>query len=197
MNVDGFNIFIPDNKLKAEKGRLLISEPLSADSFFSRSLVLLTEHNEKDGSIGYILNKPTSYRLNDLLNTKYQYNPKVCFGGPVQPETLHFIHTFGDKLPGSMHIKGDLYWSGDFDIIKMMAEQNLLNENNIRFFVGYSGWAPGQLDDELRKNFWLIEESDDKFIMTNYDKDSWKYLLLQKGDKYKSWLNVPINPTFN
>ena len=197
MKLEGFNIFIPKNELEISKGRLLVSEPLSGDSFFSRSLVLITEHNEKDGSIGYILNKPTSYRLNDVLGSNYDYNPVIGFGGPVQPETLHFIHTFGEKLPGSMQVFDDLYWSGDFEIIKMMAEQNQLNDNNIRFFLGYSGWAPKQLNDELKKHYWLIEKADTNFVISSRDKDSWKSLLQNKGSIYKSWLNVPKNPNLN
>ena len=196
MKYNELNIFKPENKLKVKKGRILLSEPLSLDSVFFRSMVLLTEHND-EGSIGYMLNKPTSYRLNQILSTNYSFNPIVHFGGPVQPDTLHFIHTLGEKLPGSKAVVDGLYWNGDFEIVKLIAEQNQLDDNKIRFFLGYSGWAPNQLEDELKRKFWLIENADINFIMTNRHPESWKNFLKMKGDKYKPWLNVPVNPTYN
>ncbi len=196
MKYNELDIFKPKNELKVEAGRILLSEPLSLDSVFFRSMVLLTEHNE-EGSIGYILNKPTPYRLNQVLNANYSFNPIIHLGGPVQTNTLHFIHTLGDKLPGSKKIIDGLYWNGDFEIVKLIVEENQLDDSKIRFFLGYSGWASKQLDDELKRNFWLVENADVNFIMTNRQPDSWKNFLKMKGNKYKPWLNVPKNPAYN
>ncbi len=106
----------PEDKIPA-KGKVLISEPFLKDTFFNRSIVLLTEHNE-DGTIGFILNKNLDITLDQTLEGFENFNESLSMGGPVQPDTLHYIHTTGSSIPGSMLIGKGIWWGGDLETIK-------------------------------------------------------------------------------
>ena len=79
------------NKLQPESGRFLISEPFLADPNFKRTVILLTEHGE-EGSVGFVLNRPTKLTINNVLEDFPDFDAPLHVGGPVQQDTLHFIH---------------------------------------------------------------------------------------------------------
>jgi len=189
-------LFIIKNRIKPQQGRVIISEPLLHDGFFGRAVVLLTEHNEK-GSLGFILNKPTGLAVNSFVSECTNENFQVYVGGPVSTNTLHFIHTLGKKIPRSRHLKDNLYWGGDFELVKRLINSDTIQPREIRFFVGYSGWSPSQLDGELQRNSWLISELNAQQIMFPDDENLWRNSVMQTDDKYKFWLNIPINPNLN
>lgn len=194
MDISG--LFTIKNRIKPQAGRIIISEPLLHDGFFGRAVVLLTEHNE-NGSLGFILNKPTGLSINSFISECSSEQFKVYVGGPVSTNTLHFIHTLGSKIPRSRHIKDNLYWGGDFDLVKRLINSDTIQPRDIRFFVGYSGWSPDQLSGELQRNSWLISELNAQQIMFPDDENLWKNSVQQTDDKYKFWLNIPVNPNLN
>lgn len=194
-NVD-FDIFKPTNNLPLKKGRLLISEPLSNDDFFNRSVVLLTEYSQKEAT-GFILNKPSEYKLSDVFNTDFKFNPILNYGGPVGANTLHFIHKITDGIPNSVEISPGLYWGGDFEKIKDKIKVGTITDSDIRFFIGYSGWSENQLDEEVKNKFWLVTECVDNVAMDFKHKKGWEKLLNSFGNKYRHWANVPENPSLN
>jgi putative transcriptional regulator len=85
------------NTIEPATGKLLISEPFLKDPNFKRSVILLTEHNE-EGTIGFVLNQPSNLLLKDLIPDLWQANYTVYVGGPVEMDTIHFIHRCYDKL---------------------------------------------------------------------------------------------------
>lgn len=191
------NIFNINHYLaKVEKGKCLISEPFSADSYFGRALVLITEHNEEDGTIGYILNKPLSVKINELFPDFPIFNAKCFMGGPIEPETVHYLHNRIDLLPNSIHIKDNIYWGGDFDLLKEQIENGSINDSEITFYLGYSGWSPQQLYDEIEDKLWIASEIESDVIM-NANENSWKSVLNNMGDSYSLWANAPLNPGMN
>ena len=131
--------------LKAKKGRILISEPSFNDSIFFKSVVLLTHHND-DESIGLILNQPTKINLNEILNNIPLSDFPVYIGGPVAKQSLQFIHTLGSLIPESKQITENIYFGGDFNTILKLMQDKKITKNEIRFFVGYSGWGEDQLN---------------------------------------------------
>jgi putative transcriptional regulator len=196
MNID-FDIFkIRDNNIKPHRGCVLISDPFSQDLYFKRSVVLLSEYND-DGAIGFILNKPTDESLNNILEDFEGVDIKVSVGGPVSTDTVHFIHTLGENIPNSVNIFENLFWGGDFNKIKDNVSEGIAKNDDIRFFVGYSGWQPNQLEMEIKNNFWLVSDFNVFEIMKMRSKDLWKYALGKLGDTYKQWLNYPENPYLN
>ncbi|KPK83279.1 MAG: hypothetical protein AMS27_13210 [Bacteroides sp. SM23_62_1] len=193
LDMDFFSI---ENKLVAEQGRVLISEPFLNDTYFRRSVVLLTEHSE-EGSVGFVLNKPVELTVGDVLKDFPDIDASVSIGGPVNTNTVHYIHTIGDEVPNSVKVMKNLYWGGDFDTIKNLIVQGRINKDNIRFFLGYAGWSPKQLDNELSEHAWVVTELDAVTIMKSTNLSLWKETLNKLGDKYKTWVNFPENPGLN
>lgn len=194
LNIDFFSI---ENNKVARQGLILISEPFLNDTYFKRSVVLLTEHSE-EGSVGFVLNKPVDLTVNDVLTDFPEVDAEISIGGPVNTNTIHYIHTVGEKIPNSVKVLEDLYWGGDFDAVKDLLVQGAIRSNQIRFFLGYAGWSPKQLENELSENAWLISEMKSEQIMQGPDDNLWKQVLERSGnEKYRTWINFPENPSMN
>ena len=183
--------------VKPKKGKLLIAEPaLTGDVSFNRSVVLLAEHND-EGSVGFILNKPLDYHISDLI-TEINVPFKVFNGGPVEQDNLYFIHKVPHLINNSVEISDGIYWGGDFDMTIELINQGVITEKDIRFFLGYSGWASLQLDQELLSKSWIVVpnqyESD---IIQKSTKAFWKEHMLELGGDYLLWSNAPENPSLN
>jgi putative transcriptional regulator len=119
-----------------QKGQLLIAEPsLLGDFSFNRSVLLLTEHNAVEGSIGFILNKPLHYNLNDLIDD-IDASFQIYNGGPVEQDNLYFIHTIPSIIPNSIEISNGIYWGGDFEVTKQLINDKQISKESIRFFLG-------------------------------------------------------------
>ena len=191
------NLFnINHNLTEVKKGSCLISEPFSPDSYFGRSVVLITEHSPTEGTLGYILNKPVDVDLEELFPDFPHFDAKCFVGGPVNPDTVHYLHTRSDLLPESKQISEDIYWGGDFETLKVLIESGKIKSHEIRFFIGYSGWAPEQLQTEIEDKFWIVSNISPKHIM-NATKNTWKDLLNNLGESYSLWANAPNNPGMN
>lgn len=178
------------------QGKLLLSEPFQRDLYFKRTVVLLVEHNEK-GSIGFILNKPIDLKLNDALSDFPDYTGRLHFGGPVNKNQLFYIHTLGDQIEGSLKVGNGLYWGGNFDTVKMLIDLKKINPDQIRFFVGYSGWEPAQLETELQEKAWIISNANANQVMGNDPKHLWGNVLKTMGPDFAIMANFPEDPSLN
>lgn len=183
--------------LKPKKGHLLVAEPSTiGDQSFNRSVVLLADHND-EGSVGFILNKPLGYSIHDLV-PEIRASFKIYNGGPVEQDNLYFIHNIPDLIPGSIEISNGIYWGGDFDSTKELINNGLIKKNNIRFFLGYSGWNARQLEDELQENSWIISENSySNKIIGKSSTSFWKEKIMELGGEYLIWSNAPENPALN
>lgn len=185
----------PEDKIPG-KGKILISEPFLPDTFFNRSVVYLTDHNPK-GSVGFILNKKLDIKVSDTLDGFENWNENLNMGGPVSPDTLHYIHSLGHAIPRSVHVEGNIYWGGDIDSIREMIRSGSVSPGQIRFFLGYSGWSAGQLERELKENSWVIARVNSEMIMAGERIDDWKKLLRSFKNKYRVWAEFPDSPDMN
>jgi len=192
--IDFFTIR-PEDKIP-EKGRLLISEPFLPDTFFNRTLVYLTEHNEK-GSVGFIINKSINIKVSDALEGFPGWNEKLTMGGPVAPDTLHYLHTLGNIIPDSVWVADDIYWGGNIEVVKELINSGKAGSGDIRFFLGYSGWGEGQLERELQENSWIIADVVPEVVMKYRKDDSWKTVLRSLNKKYRLWAEFPESPEMN
>jgi putative transcriptional regulator len=182
--------------LKPLKGRLLIAEPsILNDSSFNRSIILITEHTESN-SVGFILNRPLEYTLQDLL-PEINSDFTVYHGGPVEQDNLYFVHKVPELIPESIEVANGIFWGGNFDTLRQLLNSSSLSKNDIRFFLGYSGWGKHQLIDELNINSWFISENDLKNIFSDDDASLWRSKILQKGGNYKIWANAPADINLN
>ena len=182
--------------LKPEKGLLLVAEPaIIGDVSFNRSVLLLAEYNE-NGAVGFILNKPLKNSLHDFIPTLDSCIP-IYNGGPVEQDNLYFVHKIPQLLPDSLEVSDGIFWGGNFESLKDLLNNNLLDASDIRFFLGYSGWGKEQLDKEMNENSWFVGEQDVNTIFSMDGKNLWKDKLLQKGGNYKLWANAPSNFNLN
>ena len=195
MNID-IDFFEVKNDKVARSGRILISEPFLSDTYFKRSVVLLTEHTD-EGSVGFVLNKPVDIGVKDILQDFPDVKSGISIGGPVNTNTVHYIHTLGKIIPESIQVTKTIYWGGDFKILKELIQAGEVRDEQIRFFLGYSGWAAKQLDNEIQDNAWLIAEIDSDAIMRGIKADFWNEVLKKMRNKYKVWANFPENPGLN
>ncbi len=186
---------IEQTNVVPQTGSILISEPFSRDAYFKRSIVLLTL-NDEEGSVGFILNKEVEMSLHDLFGEDIDMEVSVSIGGPVSIDRVDYIHTLGSKIPESKHVVGDIYWGGNFEVMLSLLKAGIVSENQIRFFLGYSGWNKGQLENEIDHDYWLVANGDPHTIMLS-DKDYWKNTLKKMGKRYSVWLNLPEDPQFN
>lgn len=184
------------NEVSAAKGKFLISEPFMDDNFFKRSVVFLCEHNE-DGSFGFVLNNILSVGIGELIDDLQGCDFEVGFGGPVNSTNLYYLHTAGDRIDNSFEVINGIYTGGSFEQIKTLINTGLLKEDEIRFFLGYSGWSVGQLEDEIKEDAWIVADFNSKEIIKNVDKALWKTLLDQLGGKFKMISNFPEDPSLN
>jgi len=185
------------DKVEPQKGDLLISEPFLADPNFARTVILLCEHNE-EGSFGFVLNKQAQVTLNELLDGAGNREDKIYIGGPVQQNTLQFIHKNDGLIEGGIEVKEGIFWGGNFEQMLAMMEGELILAEDIKFFVGYSGWAAGQLKDELKLNSWIISRDVNIEQVFHTDVESlWKEVLNTMGGKYKIVANFPVDPRLN
>ncbi len=190
-------IIIMLNNIKPKTGRLLISEPFMADPNFKRSVVLLTEHSD-EGSVGYILNQPGNLLLKDVIQDLWQADHLIYFGGPVAADTLHFIHRCYDQMQSGEPIGDDLYWGGNFETLKILINANAVNENDVKFFMGYSGWDSGQLSREIEQNAWMVSDIPDlNTIFSNDDEKLWRDVIVNLGPKFAHISNFPADPSLN
>ena len=192
--LDLFTI-LPEDKIP-EKGKILISEPFLPDTFFNRSIVYLTEHTA-EGSVGFILNKKLDLKVKDAISGFDSFDEYLNMGGPVAPDTLHYLHTAGELIPNSVSVDGNIFWGGDIDAIKNLIAFKKINKSKIRFFLGYSGWSAGQLDRELKENSWVIARIRSDIVMGNRGDDTWKQVLRSLKNKYRIWADFPDSPDMN
>ena len=182
--------------MKPTKGKLLIAAPaILNDSAFNRTIVLLTEHTPNN-TVGFILNRPLDFTVNDLL-PEIDCQFPVYQGGPVEEDNLYFVHKIPQLLPDSIKVADGIFWGGNFESLKNLLNNNILNVSDIRFFLGYSGWKKEQLDREMNENSWFVAEKDVHTVFSIDDKNLWKNKLLQKGGNYKLWANAPSNFNLN
>ena len=177
-------------------GALLIAPPMMQDPNFRRTVILLCEHGV-DGSFGLILNRSVSLNLKDVVEGMDLYHGPLCMGGPVQPNTLHVLHRYGSSVGESIEVTEQTFWGGDFEIIRKKVENELTSSEEIRFFLGYAGWTPGQLDSEIEQDGWIIAPSDDRVIFPNDPETLWATTLRRMGGEYALLANFPDDPSLN
>jgi putative transcriptional regulator len=182
---------------KLKKGQLLIAEPsIIGDISFNRSVILLADHND-EGSVGFIINKPLKYTINDLV-PDVEASFKIYNGGPVEQDNLYFIHNIPELIPNSVEISSGIFWGGDFELTKNLINDGQIKKDNIRFFLGYTGWEAKQLENEMQSNSWILAENMYRNkIIGKSTTDFWKEKILELGGDYIIWSNAPENPLLN
>ena len=177
-------------------GILLISDPFLKDPNFMRTVVFLCDHQEQ-GSFGFVINRKYENTLDELIPELEGHKLPLFYGGPVQTDTVHFLHQYPDEIPGGLEVMNGVYWGGDFEKLVDMIKNTQLAEEKIRFYIGYSGWSDGQLNNELEEKSWLTVKATNRLIFGIDHTEIWKEALKHLGGDYEMMINFPIDPQLN
>ncbi len=177
-------------------GILLIADPFLKDPNFLRTVVLLCEHKD-EGSFGFVLNKQIEQTLDELITDFEGHRLPVYYGGPVQTDTIHYLHQYPDLVPGSVKVSDDIYWGGNFESLTALIKSESINLSKIKFFIGYSGWGQDQLTGEMEEKSWLTVEANRKLVFNTGHDQIWKNSLKTLGGEYEMLINYPIDPQLN
>lgn len=177
-------------------GILLIADPFLKDPNFVRTVVLLCEHQDK-GSFGFVLNKQFDKTLGELISDLEGQEIPVYYGGPVQLDTIHFLHEYPDLIPDSFEVGHGIFWGGNFETVAALLKSNSIDPKKIKFFIGYSGWGNGQLDNELKEKSWLTVSATRNLVFHTQHDEVWKGSLQHLGGEYEMMINYPIDPQLN
>ena len=177
-------------------GMLLIAEPFLKDPNFVRTVVLMCDHSQQ-GSFGFVVNKSADLTVGDLIPDYAGMDLPVFDGGPVQKDTLHFIHQEPEMIPDGTALGNGIYWGGTFtDVIELLRAKQLCPKK-IRFFLGYAGWEEGQLDQEMKARSWLVTPAHKEIVFHQQPDQIWKSSVRQLGDAYQILANSPADPSLN
>jgi putative transcriptional regulator len=182
--------------IEPASGILLIADPFLKDPNFLRTVVFLCEHKD-EGSFGFVLNRQYENTLDELIPELEGHKLPVYYGGPVQIDSIHFLHQYPEEIPGGQEVIKGVYWGGDFDAVVNLIKNEEIDADKIRFFIGYSGWSEGQLKEEMTEKTWLTVKSTRKLIFHDNYNEVWKDSLKHLGGDYEMMANFPIDPQLN
>jgi putative transcriptional regulator len=186
----------PLNRLSPAKGRILVSVPFLQDPYFRRTVVLLCEHNSK-GSFGLVLNRFVDVQVADLMEGLPPMRSRVSIGGPVQSDSLYYLHTFGVRIEQSAEVIDGVYVGGEFEQLRDLLKADATLAKHVRFFVGYSGWGEEQLAKEMAQRSWIVGKTRRTRIMSTAAGDLWATALRDMGGKFAPLANFPEDPSLN
>lgn len=177
-------------------GDVLLSQPFMLDSNFKRSAVFLCELTD-EGTMGFILNKRLDMQIDELIADFPTFDAPVFFGGPVQTDTIHYVHCLGELLEDSRKVCDGVWWGGDFEKLKFLIESDMVKTTDVRFFVGYSGWSEGQLGEEMELGSWVVADMHPNYLFKSKSKELWEQIMSNKGDAYSVIAQLPDTANYN
>lgn len=192
-----FNIKLPTGRAKS--GSLLVAEPFLKEECFNHAVILLVDHADGYASMGLTLNKATGYTLDEIVDeVSKSTGVPIYSGGPVGNDRMFYLHTLGNLFTGSIEIFPGLYIGGDYDEVLRYVNDGYPTDGMLRFYVGYTGWDPGQLKNEVESNVWAVTVPEDASqLLTGVEDPFWHRTVRAMGAEYRGWLFHPMNPNVN
>ena len=168
-------------------GRILIAVPFYNDPFFNRTVVLLTDYDEKSCA-GLVLNRSSRLSVRKVIS-EIKVDDHLYIGGPVMPDGVFCIHNFENSKAASKLLPG--IYVGSDEVTISLIEHKAIPTMKYRFFVGYAGWSPGQLESELAKNMWVIGAPTPELVFDTPCGRVWETAVRTLGPDYLYWLKLP------
>ena len=181
------------------KGSLLIANPVLPDPNFSRTVILLCNHNDQ-GSFGLVINRSTQLKAPDLFSSidiLKSYNAKIYIGGPVSQSMVFYLYRSAKDVIDLDKICSGVYLGSNLETLESLYLDIKNPEENIRFYLGYSGWSGGQLDGEMEQNSWLIQNANEQFVFLDSEELIWLKTVNSLGEEYQYLTKAPVNPQWN
>jgi putative transcriptional regulator len=176
-------------------GQLLLASPTLADPNFARTVVLIGMHSD-EGAVGVVLNRPSTVTIGEavpLLDEDPDALEPVFVGGPVQPTSIVYLAEFLDPATAGLLVLGRIGFPGPDIGLQELSEST----ERRRLFVGFAGWGPGQLDDEIAGGDWIEQMALPEDVFTQAPEDLWSRVLTRKGGSYALIARMPIDPSVN
>jgi len=182
-------------KFKSLKGQLLLDGGNLRGSFFHRTVVLICQH-DSDGALGLVLNRGSGNKVGEMIvedmPDKLKEYP-LYLGGPVQPAALSYLHT--DHFLLNANVLPNLNLGHSLEGLVEIGESFSATQN-VRVFAGYAGWSPGQLDDEMKREAWLIHPASMDLVFEK-PEELWQLILRKMGWKYRLLAEAPEDLSWN
>ena len=169
--------------MEIKKSTILLSQPYQGDPDFDWTVILLCNH-DNNGSFGFVLNDYANMQMKDIVEGFENTHYPLFFGGPVDNDALFYIHKIKD-LRESIEVCKGVYVHGDFDELKARIKLGEVKNEDIRFFLGYSGWDKDQLKGEINRNSWFLNNSHSTQIMNMKVDTLWRDVLKEMGGEFK------------
>lgn len=179
------------------KGTIILAEPFLKDPSFKRSAVLICRHSNKEGAFGFAINKLLKTKLHQIVPEITDLNLQVHLGGPMEKNTLHYIHQYPQYLSDAERIFEGVYWGGDFELLKLHIKNGNISPQKIKFILGYSGWSEGQLEDEILEESWILTKANKPILFDTVAADIWRNSMIALGGKHSLMANYPTDPKLN
>jgi putative transcriptional regulator len=177
-------------------GVLLVAEPAMLDPNFKRAVILVCDHND-EGTFGLVLNRPTDLHLPEVLVEPVGLDHPVFIGGPVQPDTLHFLHGYADEIAEAVPVAAGIGWGGPFEEVAERIRLGAFDPDLFRFFAGYAGWGTGQLAGEIEDGSWVILPANPATVFGTPPDRLWRELVAGLGGDMALLVNYPDDPRSN
>lgn len=180
------------------KGIFLVAAPSLRDPNFRQTVILLCEHSP-EGALGVVVNRPTAMVVSEALAQipVLEGQHHVLFsGGPVQPNQVLLLYRLTHEPSDTHHIFDGVYLGGDVQVVERLLIQSTGRES-FRAYVGYSGWAPGQLENEMKTGSWITMPADPSIVFEKDPAQIWPDILRSLGGPYKMYAEMPADPSLN
>jgi putative transcriptional regulator len=185
--------------LRPGRGVLLVAKPHLLDPNFVHTVVLLCDHDDRQGTLGFVLNRPSENDLSQVLQGDHAFQGRrdsVYLGGPVGLDQLAILHREAG-LPEAMEVLPGVFVGGDAKVLGDRVREREVPEEALRFLVGYSGWGKGQLKRELEEDAWVLCACRPEWVFDPEPRTLWKRVLRSLGGPYGMMANMPADPELN
>ena len=190
---------MPAHNEEYGKGYFLIANPVLPDPNFSRTVVLLCNHDDQ-GSFGLVINRPAPISAKEVFAEMGMLDSpsgKIFIGGPVSPTQVFYLCRSKTPLPELEAICDGVYMGLSWELLDNLMMRIEDPEKNIRFYMGYSGWGAGQLADEMIRLSWLTCEAQSEFVFQENEEGIWANTVKSMGKDYEYLIKAPVNPQWN
>lgn len=176
-------------------GTFLVASPILRDPNFARTVVLLCEHDDEEGSMGLVINRPTEVTLDRAVEGVAE-NPEqhLWYGGPVQRDVVLVLHR-EIGVEGARSVCDGMSLGGEPDLILDLLRGPRCKD--VRVFSGYSGWSAGQLRDELEAGSWIVSPAVARVVFETEAGSIWETVLRSLGPRYAYLTGLPLDPRVN
>ena len=180
------------------KGIFLVASPALRDPNFRQTVVLLCEHSD-EGALGFVVNRPTAMGLSEVLPQipVLEGQRHVLFsGGPVQTNQVMVLYRLQNLPDGSHHVFDGVFLGGDFSLLDQILTSESTTER-FRAYAGYSGWGPGQLENEMQSGSWITLPADPALVFETDPAKVWAEILRSLGEPFRIYAEMPFDPNLN